>query len=470
MTMRSLPLRDVQLEARADFVQVQKLMSGREVREEEWPFSLELLHFYIENGMIEKVPGLALFNGKNHCARCGNKDRELFSAYSCARCGKRCAYCRTCLMMGVVKGCTNLLRWTGSAQAMPPVNAECAWAGHLTAHQQNAADFVTSCFNNQEDGLIWAVCGAGKTEILFQGIESLIKEGKRVALATPRKDVVLELLPRFERAFPGLSICAQYGDGPDYDPHAPLVITTTHQLLRFYQTFDAMIIDEVDAFPFSHDKMLSFCVSKALKPLAPTLYLTATPDKKLKRRFLASQLKGVKIPIRYHGYALPVPTLRWIGTWKAINRKKKLPAAFSKWVTERAALGHSLFVFVPSVAMLEPLRDLVKRETHLDAETVHAQDPERLEKVKRFRKGEVTILLTTTILERGITISKADVAVFGADDRVFDERALVQMAGRAGRDASAPTGDVVFFHYGRTEEMNRAVRHIRNMNREGGFK
>ena len=37
----------------------------------------------------------------------------------------------------------------------------------------------------------------------------------------------------------------------DSDPYfrTPLVISTTHQLLKFYQAFDLLIIDEVDAFP-----------------------------------------------------------------------------------------------------------------------------------------------------------------------------------------------------------------------------
>ena len=40
-----------------------------------------------------------------------------------------------------------------------------------------------------------------------------------------------------------------------------------------------MIVDEVDAFPFSYDRSLQLAVEKARTPEASTIYLTATPDK-----------------------------------------------------------------------------------------------------------------------------------------------------------------------------------------------
>lgn len=67
------------------------------------------------------------------------------------------------------------------------------------------------------------------------------------------------------------------------------------------------------------------------------------------------------------------------------------------------------------------------------------------EKVQKMRKQETLILLTTTILERGVTFPHIDVAVLGAEERIFTESALVQIAGRVGRSVEAPTGDVVFF-------------------------
>ena len=75
---------------------------------------------------------------------------------------------------------------------------------------------------------------------------------------------------------------------------------------------------------------------------------------------------------------------------------------------------------------------------HPKIEGVHSEDPLRKEKVQAMREKEIPILLTTTILERGVTFPKLDVAVFGAEDRIFTESALVQIAGRVGRSSELP--------------------------------
>ena len=77
------------------------------------------------------------------------------------------------------------------------------------------------------------------------------------------------------------------------------------------------------------------------------------------------------------------------------------------------------------------------------------------------------MLVTTTILERGVTIPSLDVAVLGSEAQIFTESALVQIAGRVGRSKDDPTGDVVFYHFGKTKAMLEARRHIQYMNKEG---
>ncbi|MGR5963386.1 helicase-related protein [Bacillus cereus] len=98
--------------------------------------------------------------------------------------------------------------------------------------------------------------------------------------------------------------------------------------------------------------------------------------------------------------------------------------------------------------LLKPLNNRI--------EGVHAEDPGRKEKVAAFRKGEIPLLVTTTILERGVTVKNLQVAVLGAEEEIFSESALVQIAGRAGRSFEAPYGEVIYFHYGKTEAMVRA--------------
>ncbi|SEC34060.1 Type III restriction enzyme, res subunit [Paenibacillus sp. GP183] len=59
--------------------------------------------------------------------------------------------------------------------------------------------------------LIWAVTGVGKTEMIFPFIQHIVANGGKMLVATPRKDVVLELQPRVMKAFAGRSVVTLYG-------------------------------------------------------------------------------------------------------------------------------------------------------------------------------------------------------------------------------------------------------------------
>ena len=54
-----------------------------------------------------------------------------------------------------------------------------------------------------------------KTEMLFYGIEEALQKEERVCIATPRTDVVLELVPRLQEVFPSINVAALYGGSVD---------------------------------------------------------------------------------------------------------------------------------------------------------------------------------------------------------------------------------------------------------------
>lgn len=179
-------------------------------------------------------------------------------------------------MMGRVSECTPLLTWNGPPPRVKN-DAPFAWEGTLSPAQQEASTELVTAVKENRDLLVWAVCGAGKTEVLFEGIHEALRSGKRVCLATPRTDVILELSPRLKKCFPR-PIVALYGGSEERQLYGQIVLTTTHQLFRFKGAFDVMIVDEVDAFPYSFDSSLQFAVEKARKPSSSLVHLTATPD------------------------------------------------------------------------------------------------------------------------------------------------------------------------------------------------
>ncbi len=70
-----------------------------------------------------------------------------------------------------------------------------------------------------------------------------------------------------------------HGNSDEKFTYADIVISTTHQLISFYQAFDLLIIDEVDAFPYTFDEMLPRLAKKCCKPSCATIFLSATPSK-----------------------------------------------------------------------------------------------------------------------------------------------------------------------------------------------
>ncbi|MCA1055289.1 DEAD/DEAH box helicase [Rossellomorea aquimaris] len=377
--------------------------------------------------------------------------------------------------MGRVSECTPLITWTGPAPVPqtnhiptgtpPHIHPTFNWNGTLTQAQKKASDRVMDALNTNQNLLVWAVCGAGKTEVLFEGINQALKQNKRVCVAAPRTDVILELSPRLQKVFPHTSITTLYGGSEERHQYGQLVLSTTHQLFRYKHAFDFMIIDEVDAFPFSYDNSLKYAVDKARKSKSTTVHLTATPDELTQHKCSTRKLDYIPIPARYHRHPIPTPRFSWSGNWKKNLEKHRIPAPLIRWTIERLNQNKPSLIFFPSVKTMEKALPLM-RKIHPAIQSVHAEDPSRKEKVHQMRNKEIPILLTTTILERGVTIPNIDVAVLGAEEDIFTESALVQIAGRVGRSSEFPTGDVTFFHYGKTREMIRALLHINNMNKE----
>lgn len=440
------------------------MLAGRQMLLEELSLSKDELEFLERRGDVSLAKGIIKKSSRSVCQRCGNTEQRLFASFLCKRCNQMCTYCRKCITMGRVGECTMIVRGTRDIERKF-LSQPLQWEGKLSPGQEIAANGVTEAVRQKESFFIWAVCGAGKTEMLFYGIEEALKKGECVCIATPRTDVVLELAPRLQTVFPNVSVAALYGGSLDREKEAKLIISTTHQLLRYYRAFDVMIADEIDAFPYAMDKMLHHAVEQASKERAARIYLTATPEEKWKRNIQSGKQKGVIIPGRYHRHPLPIPKFWWCGDWKKLLRRKKIPRALLQWLNIYLDKQYPIFLFVPHVRYVDEVC-LLLRELDDRIEGVHAEDPKRKEKVAAFRKGDIPLLVTTTILERGVTVANLQVAVLGAEDVIFSESALVQIAGRVGRSSREPDGDILYFHYGKTEAMIRAKKHIQFMNKK----
>lgn len=461
------------------------------------------------------------------CRRCGSGMSRMY-ATECPHCGGLCSYCEACLTMGRQRQCSLLVRGLapqrcraaqrpGAAlaagqskglQTAAAANSDRQPAPATAVHgaalpvparepapaprplggppplaggdplgkwglspAQRAAVVAALAFlaspqpHPTADApprsfLIWAVTGAGKTEMIYPIIEAELARGGTVLIATPRRDVVLELRPRVQRAFPDRTLVTLYGGSEDRWKRGDITLATTHQLMRFGRAFDLIIIDELDAFPYHNNSELQFAASQVCKPQGTYIFLSATPPAPMQRAVSRNQLPNVRVPVRFHRHPLPVPRLLHA------TRRNPLPNPLKQALAASLARGAQLFVFVSRIREVDII---VSRLQALYAQLriagTSSTDPDRTDKVNDFRKGRIRILVTTTILERGVTVPKTDVFILQADSTLFDEASLVQMAGRAGRSKDDPNGFVYFVSAAKTNAQAGAIRQIRQMNR-----
>lgn len=344
-------------------------------------------------------------------------------------------YCGACLQLGRITSQDKLI-------TLPEPNdftemGPWQWTGQLTKLQQLVADEIISHNNNH---LVWAVTGAGKTEILFPVIAAALANEARICIAAPRIDVILELAPRFRKAFPEVDLVVLYGQSTETYRYTQLVLCTTHQLLKFRSAFDVLIIDEIDAFPFANNPVLKQAPRLACKPTGRQIWLTATPTI---TQLLKAPHKSY-LPKRFHGYPLPVIKVTVDTHWRRTIKQNKLSLALRKYLQEHQHDHQQCLIFVPTIDDINPVVAAIKViNPMIKVDGVSAQNENRIALVKAMRNCELQYLITTTILERGVTFPDIDVIILGADHLNYTSRSLIQIAGRVGRKASRPTGMVL---------------------------
>lgn len=411
---------------------------------------------------IEILPTIKIVKNVAVCQRCGAKSRLTDAALP-----KHEYYCPVCLNLGRVDTLSKFYHVAEPNQFSAPY-PQLIWQGKLSPLQSEVAETVTASMRQHEKRLIWAVTGAGKTEMMFKGLADRLQAGERIAWASPRVDVCLEIYPRLNKAFQNCKIALLYGHAKEAYCYRQLTVCTTHQLLRFYHAFDNLIIDEVDAFPFAANPWLFLAAHNAVKPNGGMIFLTATPGRELLNAVSKGRLAVSYLPLRYHGHLLPMPKVSLVINWRRQLQAGHLPIRVKQMLLHEIKAHQRFLLFVPHVKDLPIVKTALQNDLATsEFVTVHASDPLRQEKVQAMREQKYLFLVTTSILERGVTFPGIDVMILGADDEVFSASALIQMAGRAGRAKERPTGTVCFFVGAMSQRVREALRQIAYMNQKG---
>ena len=415
--------------------------------------------------MGEVLPGFNKGNGKIVCNRCGNQNMEDFAVGPCIICNKKCHYCLKCLNMGKVKECCVLVAIEEKTPAFSPHSVQLYYKHTMSKEQEKLSQELVKVTDKEH--LVWAVTGAGKTEMIFELMKLVLKEGGRVGLAAPRIDVCNELAPRIKEAFPLEEVTVLHGLTDESYKRTPITIATTHQMLRFYHAFDVLMIDEVDAFPYSDSDMLQFAVHRAVKPKGRLVFMTATPSKLELYKIQHHQLSYSLLPARFHRHPLVVPLFKELRNWNRALEKKKIPQELYLWMKKRLDEKTPFLVFVSTIGQIPAVEEMMSRAfPNASFSSVSSQEEQRQERIQQMRDGKLDFLITTTILERGVTFYGIDVAVTESQEEIFTREVLVQIAGRVGRSVDHPGGEVVYFYEGMSRAMKQAKKEIESLNEE----
>lgn len=98
-----------------------------------------------------------------------------------------------------------------------------------------------------------------------------------------------------------VAVCQGYTNKTNGD----LIVCTTHQLYRYRNYFDLLIIDEPDGFPYKNDLVLQGIAKRSC--CGSIVYLTATPDLSLIKEVNNKELEYLYLSKRPTGKPLIVP-------------------------------------------------------------------------------------------------------------------------------------------------------------------
>ncbi|MDR1782088.1 MAG: DEAD/DEAH box helicase family protein [Bacilli bacterium] len=313
---------------------------------------------------------------------------------------------------------------------------------NLTTLQKECSNKVVSAYLNKDNILLDAVCGAGKTEMLLECLKIALNQKKKVGLACPRKELLKDLYFRISNYFEVNYFGLVSGDIKK-NINSNFIFLTTHQLSKFKDYFDLLIIDEIDAFPFYNNFQLE---EDALNASNHFIFLSASVPQKYYKLVKKNKLVLVSNYQRFHKKNMPIPTI--IKTkFISFNIIKKLIFIKKKYL-----------IFVPNIK-LGKRYSMLFNFLRIKHKFVYSKNISQ-EIINNFKEDKYQVLVSTTVLERGYTFKNINVLIIQGDNNIYDEATLLQIAGRVGRDSKYYQGDIIILTKKITNDINRCIKRI----------
>ena len=319
------------------------------------------------------------------CPICGNNDIHSIGFLN----GK--PYCRRCISFRGEE-----VEHRPSYPKKAPIHLEY----ELSTEQMELSDKLVENYKKGIDSLVYAVTGSGKTEISLGIIQYSLKCGEKVAFALPRRDVAIELYNRLKEIFNKNKVICLYG-GHTKQKEGDIIVLTTHQLYRYKNYFALIVLDEIDAFPFKDDPILHNMFYQSL--CGHYVMMSATPSEEVLDHFKQNNKDILYLSTRFHRHPLPVPIIKRCSiVVQYLFLIKKLHDFLNQ--------NKQVFVFAPTIDLCERIYRVISIFVK-GGSYVHSKCPNRKETIEAFRNKMYRYLVTTSVLERGVTVRNLQVII-----------------------------------------------------------
>lgn len=285
------------------------------------------------------------------------------------------------------------------------------------------------------DRLLCGDVGYGKTEVALRAAFKAVMDGKQVAVLVPTTvlaqqhfetfkqrlaafPVTVEMLSRFRSPKEQEEIVSRLKSG------AIDIVIGTHRLIQAdvqFKDLGLVVIDEEQRFGVTHKEHL-----KRLRTEVDVLTLTATPIP----RTLYMALTGVRdISTVNTPPDERLPVVTHVGPYSPRLVRQAILRELDR--DGQVFFVHNRVQTIP--AMLEHLKHLVP-EARIGI--AHGQMPENelAAVMQAFSRGEIDVLLCTSIIESGLDFPNANTLIVDRAD-AFGLAQLYQLRGRVGRGA-----------------------------------
>ena len=259
---------------------------------------------------------------------------------------------------------------------------------------------------------------------------------------------MIELEQRFRKIFSKADVISVYG-GHHERLSGDLIVCTTHQLYRYYKSFDLLILDEVDAFPLKGDQTLMNISLNSCK--GRVLFSTTTIDSWLLDAIKKREYKKVEVYTRPSGNPLSIPSLYFVNRYLGF---------IGLYLIMKKIAGQCL-IFVPSKSMCRIMYRIFSKM--FACTYVYADLEERNRNILSFRNEETQFCFSTTVLERGIMIRGISVIICDYNN-VFDLSNLIQMLGRVNRGIGDNDGKTFIFADRYSKKLHDTLAYLKKAN------